>query len=41
MFLNGERKNHPVCGGCGQMTHGQPDNIDAFAEELLTKFSTH
>jgi MoaA/NifB/PqqE/SkfB family radical SAM enzyme len=41
MFLNGDRKNHPVCGGCGQMTHGQPDDIDDFAEDLLSKFTTH
>jgi len=38
MFLNGERKSHPVCGGCGQMTHGQPDNIDAVADQLIEKY---
>ena len=38
MFLKGDRKNHPVCGGCGQMTHGQPDNIDPFADQLIKKF---
>ena len=38
MFLNGDRKSHPVCGGCGQMTHGQPDNIDQYADELIKRF---
>jgi len=37
MFLRKERKNHPVCGVCDQMTHGAPDNIDKFAEMLLQK----
>jgi radical SAM protein with 4Fe4S-binding SPASM domain len=35
MFLRKERKEHPVCKDCGQMSHGMPDNIDEFAEELL------
>ena len=34
MFLEGERRNHPQCGNCGQMTHGLPDNIDPYREEL-------
>lgn len=38
MFLRGERKSHPVCGECGQLKQGQPDNIDVFADELLKKF---
>lgn len=37
MFLRHERKNHPVCKDCGQMSHGMPDDIDAFAEEMLKK----
>lgn len=37
LFLNGQRKSHPVCGECGQLKQGQPDNIDAFANELLKK----
>ncbi|MFA6395846.1 MAG: radical SAM/SPASM domain-containing protein [Sulfurimonas sp.] len=37
MFLRHERKNHPVCGNCGQMTHGMPDDIDAHADEILEK----
>jgi MoaA/NifB/PqqE/SkfB family radical SAM enzyme len=36
MFLEGRRNTHPVCGGCGQMTHGNPDNIDEHADKLLT-----
>ena len=35
MFLEGERRKHPQCGKCGQMTHGLPDNIDPYREELL------
>ena len=40
MFLQGDRKKHSVCGGCGQMTHGMPDNIDAFKENLLEKLTS-
>ncbi len=35
MFLMKKRKAHPVCGNCGQMSHGQPDDIDDYAEILL------
>ena len=35
MFLRKKRKNHIICGKCGQMSHGLPDNIDNYAEELL------
>ena len=35
MFLMKKRKQHPVCHNCGQMSHGLPDDIDAYAEELL------
>lgn len=38
MFLQGKRKIHPVCGECGQLRQGQPDDIDAYAKELLQKF---
>lgn len=38
MFLEGKRKGHPICGNCGQMTHGQPDDIDTYADMLLDKF---
>lgn len=36
-FLSMKRKGHPVCGQCGQLSHGQPDNIDPYASELLEK----
>lgn len=39
MFLEGKRKNHPICGNCGQMSHGSADDIDKFKENLLTKIS--
>ena len=35
LFLMKERKNHPICKDCGQLTHGMPDNIDDYADELL------
>ena len=37
MFLKGNRKEHDVCGKCGQMSHGSPDNIDSFKSDLLGK----
>ena len=37
MFLMKKRKSHPVCCNCGQMSHGQPDDIDAYAEILLQR----
>jgi MoaA/NifB/PqqE/SkfB family radical SAM enzyme len=39
MFLEGGRKGHPTCGGCGQMTHGQPDNIDPYKDVILKKLN--
>ena len=38
LFLRKERKSHPICKDCGQLTHGMPDNIDDYAEELLKKY---
>ncbi len=38
MFLDGKRKQHPICGNCGQMTHGQPDNIDSYARDIRKKY---
>jgi MoaA/NifB/PqqE/SkfB family radical SAM enzyme len=38
LFLEGKRKQHPICAECGQMSQGQPDDIDAYAGELLGKF---
>lgn len=37
MFLKKERKSHPICGNCGQMSHGLPDDIDQYADDLLRK----
>ena len=37
MFLEKKRKEHPVCGNCGQMSHGLPDDIDSYADMLLEK----
>lgn len=39
LFLRGARKSHPICGSCGQLRQGQPDDIDRFAPALLQKFS--
>ncbi len=39
MFLKMKRKSHPVCKYCGQLTHGMPDNIDMFANELISKIN--
>jgi len=38
MMLSKNRKAHPICGSCGQMSHGLPDDIDSQAEVLLEKF---
>jgi len=38
MFLRKERKIHPICKDCGQMSHGMPDDIDQYADQLLNKF---
>lgn len=37
MFLRKERKTHQICKNCGQLSHGMPDNIDNYAEELLIR----
>lgn len=37
MFLKKKRKHHPVCKDCGQLTHGSPDDIDVYADELLER----
>lgn len=36
-FLSMKRKEHPVCGQCGQLSHGLPDNVDSYSNELLEK----
>ena len=38
LFLEGGRKSHCICGDCGQLRQGAPDNIDMFAKELLKRF---
>lgn len=38
-FLMKKRKAHPVCGNCGQMSHGQPDDIDGYAQALLGRLN--
>lgn len=38
MFLNGDRKSHCICGDCGQLRQGQPDDIDKYAEKLLKRY---
>ncbi|MCR5701982.1 MAG: radical SAM protein [Lachnospiraceae bacterium] len=37
MFLKKERRNNPICSKCGQLTHGAPDNIDDYCDELLKR----
>jgi MoaA/NifB/PqqE/SkfB family radical SAM enzyme len=38
LFLSGERKTHTICGECGQLRQGMPDDIDEFRGELLKKY---
>lgn len=40
MFLEGKRKEHTVCRGCGQMTHGLPDQIDSYRDNILIKLNS-
>lgn len=37
MFLKHERKEHPVCKDCGQLSHGMPDNIDKYSQSILKR----
>ena len=37
MHLMKKRKNHSICGNCGQLSHCLPDNIDPFTEILLKR----
>ena len=37
MHLNKKRKEHPICGACGQLSHCLPDDIDPFAPMLKEK----
>jgi hypothetical protein len=36
--LEGRRRQNAVCGGCGQLSHCLPDNIDAHRPALLAGF---
>lgn len=36
--LEGKRRENPVCGACGQLSHCLPDNIDAHRPMLLERF---
>jgi len=38
LHLEGQRKNMPVCGQCGQLSHCLSDNIDPYREEVLPRF---
>jgi radical SAM protein with 4Fe4S-binding SPASM domain len=38
--LEGKRREHSVCSGCGQLSHCLPDNIDRFAPMLLERMQT-
>jgi MoaA/NifB/PqqE/SkfB family radical SAM enzyme len=37
LFLKKNRKLHPICGGCAQLSQGLPDDIDNYAEMLLAR----
>lgn len=37
LFLEGGRKKHPICGNCGQMSHGLPDDIDPYRIQIIDK----
>lgn len=36
--LEGKRRQNPVCGNCGQLSHCLPDNIDQYRLGLLARF---
>lgn len=38
--LRGKRKENPVCGQCGQLSHGLPDNIDPYVDALIKRLLT-
>ena len=39
--LTGRRRENPVCGSCGQLSHCLPDNIDEYRSQILPKFATY
>jgi radical SAM protein with 4Fe4S-binding SPASM domain len=36
--LDGQRKSHPVCGGCGQISHCGPDSIEETRSVIMEKY---
>ena len=40
MFLDGERKKHPICGKCGQLSHGMPDDLDPYREQIIQNLNS-
>ncbi len=40
MHLLKKRKGHPICGICGQLSHGLPDDIDPFADMLIERLES-
>jgi radical SAM protein with 4Fe4S-binding SPASM domain len=41
MHLLKQRKSHPICGACGQLSHCLPDDIDTYADQLLNRRNIH
>jgi radical SAM protein with 4Fe4S-binding SPASM domain len=39
--LEGKRRENPVCGACGQLTHCLPDNVDQHREMLRLRMVDH
>jgi len=37
MFLLGNRCEHPICKNCSQLSHGQPVDLDKYADVLLRR----
>jgi radical SAM protein with 4Fe4S-binding SPASM domain len=40
MHLLKQRKNHPICAVCGQLSHCLPDDIDLFSDMLLNRLES-
>ncbi|MDU4660257.1 MAG: SPASM domain-containing protein, partial [Clostridium butyricum] len=36
-FLLKQRRSLKACRKCGQLTHGMPDNIDKFSDDLINR----
>jgi radical SAM protein with 4Fe4S-binding SPASM domain len=39
MHLLKKRKEHPICRDCGQLSHCLPDDIDSYAETILSRLT--